>query len=45
MSLGQLAHSPRTQVSAAYNFALHLENRAKMMDWWGDYLERAQRGA
>jgi integrase len=41
----QLAHSPRDQVSAAYNFALHLENRGRMMDWWGDYLERAQRGA
>jgi integrase len=40
----QLAHSPRDQVSAAYNFALHLENRGKMMDWWGDFLERTQRG-
>jgi integrase len=40
----QLSHVARDQVSAAYNFALHLENRGKMMDWWGDYLESTQRG-
>ena len=40
----QLAHAPRTAVSAAYNHALYLEPRAKMMQEWGDFLERTQRG-
>ena len=40
----QLAHSPRNAVSAAYNHALYLEPRAKMMQWWSDYLETQQRG-
>jgi hypothetical protein len=31
-------------VSAAYNHALYLEPRAKMMQEWGDFLERTQRG-
>ena len=41
----QLAHAPRNAVSAAYNHALYLEPRAKMMQDWADYLEQAQRGA
>jgi integrase len=41
----QLAHSPRNAVSAAYNHALYLEPRAKMMRGWADFLERTQRGA
>ncbi len=40
----QLAHAPRNAVSAAYNHALYLEPRAKMMQDWADYLESAQRG-
>jgi integrase len=40
----QLAHTPRNQVSAAYNHALYLEPRAKMMQWWSNYLETQQRG-
>jgi len=40
----QLAHAPRNAVSAAYNHALYLEPRAKMMQEWADFLERAQRG-
>jgi integrase len=40
----QLAHAPRNVVSAAYNHALYLEPRARMMQDWGDFLERAQRG-
>jgi len=40
----QLAHAPRNAVSAAYNHATYLPQRAKMMQWWGDYLERAARG-
>jgi integrase len=40
----QLAHAPRNAVSAAYNHALYLEPRAKMMRDWAEYLERTQRG-
>jgi len=40
----QLAHAPRNAVSAAYNHALYLEQRAKMMQDWADFLERTQRG-
>jgi integrase len=41
----QLAHAPRNAVSAAYNHALHLKARAKMMQDWADFLESTQRGA
>jgi len=41
----QLAHAPRNSVSAAYNHALYLEPRAKMMQEWADFLEQTQRGA
>jgi integrase len=41
----QLAHAPRNAVSAAYNHALHLKGRTKMMQDWADFLEHAQRGA
>lgn len=40
----QLAHVQRNSVSAAYNHALHLQARAKMMQDWADFLERTQRG-
>jgi integrase len=40
----QLAHAPRNAVSAAYNHALYLEPRVKMMQDWADFLERTQRG-
>jgi integrase len=40
----QLAHQQRNAVSAAYNHALYLEPRAKMMQDWGDYLEGLVRG-
>jgi len=41
----QLAHAPRNAVSAAYNHALYLVPRAKMMQEWADFLEQTQRGA
>jgi len=42
----QLAHSPRDAVSAAYNHALYLDQRARMMQEWADYLDDIrQRGA
>jgi len=40
----QLAHAPRNAVSAAYNHALYLEPRARMMQSWADFLEQTQRG-
>ena len=40
----QLAQAPRNAVSAAYNHALYLEPRAKMMQEWADYLGQTQRG-
>jgi len=40
----QLAHAPRNAVSAAYNHALYLEPRTKMMQDWADFLEQTQRG-
>ena len=40
----QLAHQQRDEVSAAYNHALYLEPRAKMMQSWADYLDRCQTG-
>src|ERR1700723_964889 len=40
----QLAHAPRNAVSVAYNHALHLKGRTKMMQEWADFLEQTQRG-
>jgi integrase len=40
----QLAHMERNEVSAAYNHALYLPQRAKLMAWWGEYLEGLTRG-
>jgi integrase len=39
----QLIHAPRNAVSAAYNHALYLGPRAKMMQDWADFLEQTQR--
>jgi len=36
----QLAHQERNAVSAAYNHALYLEPRAKMMQAWADHLDQ-----
>jgi integrase len=38
----QLAHAPRNAVSAAYNHALYLEPRARMMQDWANYLDHAR---
>lgn len=40
----QLAHAPRNAVSAAYNHALYLKPRERMMQSWADFLEQTQRG-
>jgi integrase len=39
----QLAHAPRNEDSAAYNHALYLEPRAKMMQDWADFLEQTMK--
>jgi len=36
----QLAHAERNAVRAAYNYAEHLPERRKMMQWWADYLNQ-----
>lgn len=36
----QLAHAERDQIRATYNYAEYLPERTKMMQWWGDYLDR-----
>ena len=41
----QLAHTQRDAVSAAYNHALYLEPRARMMQEWADYLDKLRTGA
>jgi len=35
----QLAHAERNAVSAAYNHAQYLKQRAEMMQWWADYID------
>jgi integrase len=39
----QLAHMERNAVSAAYNHALYLGQRARLMQHWADYLEGCTR--
>ena len=36
----QLAHTEANQVRRAYNRAQYIDERTKMMAWWGDYLEK-----
>jgi len=40
----QLAHAERNKVRASYNHAQYLPDRRAMMQWWGDYLDRALQG-
>lgn len=41
----QLAHGERNEVRAAYNYAEHLPERNKMMQWWADHLDQLKAGA
>lgn len=41
----QLAHEERDEVRGAYNRAQYLSERAKLMQWWGDYLDGLRDGA
>ncbi len=38
-----LAHTDSNQVRSAYNRAQYLERRRELMQWWGDYLDKAVR--
>jgi integrase len=40
----QLAHAERSSVSAAYNHAQYLPQRAELMAWYGNYLESVSKG-
>ncbi len=40
----QLAHGERNNVRAAYNYAEHLAERRRMMQWWVDYLDGLREG-
>lgn len=40
----QLAHQERNSVSASYNHATYLQQREKMMQWWGDYVDNCTKG-
>ncbi len=41
----QLAHAESDQIKAAYNRALHLPERTRMMQAWADYLDGLKMGA
>lgn len=40
----QLAHVERNQVRAAYHRSTYLKDRAKLMQWWADYLDGRKAG-
>lgn len=40
----QLAHVERNDVRAAYHRATYLDERARLMQWWADYLEGRKGG-
>lgn len=39
----QLGHAPKNAIRAAYNRALYLPERTRLMQWWSDYLIEAER--
>ena len=41
----QLAHVEQNKVRAAYHRSEYLDERRRMMQWWGDYLDGAREGA
>lgn len=41
----QLSHTPANKVRAAYHRGEHLPERKRMMQWWGDYIDRRREGA
>ena len=40
----QLAHVERNQVRAAYHRSTYMEERARLMQWWADYLDGKRSG-
>ncbi len=40
----QLSHQERNQVRAAYHRAAYLDERARLMQWWADYLDGRKGG-
>jgi len=40
----QLAHKETNEVRAAYHRSTYLEDREKLMQWWGDYLDARKAG-
>ena len=40
----QLAHTERNEVRAAYHRSTYLQDRAKLMQWWADYLDGRKGG-
>ncbi len=40
----QLAHTPKNKIDKAYDRALFLKERAKMMQEWADYLDNIAQG-
>lgn len=40
----QLAHAERNEVRAAYHRSTYLQERAKLMQWWGDYMDGRKAG-
>ena len=40
----QLAHKERNEVRAAYHRSTYMEDRAKLMQWWADYLDGRKAG-
>lgn len=40
----QLAHKEANEVRAAYHRSTYLEDREKLMQWWGDYLDARKAG-
>lgn len=41
----QLAHMERNQVRAAYHRSTYMEDRARLMQWWADYLDARKAGS
>ena len=41
----QLAHVDNNSIRATYNYAEHLDERRRMMQWWADYLDKIKSDA
>src|SRR5262249_48631515 len=41
----QMAHEERDGVRAAYNHAEYLDDRVKLIAWWGEQVDQMRRGA